>query len=246
MAIYDEQFLKSLGTEPYANGKRMAEVLLQDTRSGRPYSEIVAGFEFLHLWLLEQGLMAKDPRPEFTRDEGKNRESILNYLIRCIEQLSPEAHARAIAEKTESAVADGRQRFAQFSAATFAYRFSESDFTRLQELINKLRELLVVSIAIPEDHRQRLLLKLEALQRELHRQTTTLDKAWALVMEIGFTAMKVGEGAKEVAKVTSDIARILTLVAATAHGLPSLLPPPIEFKPPELPPSKTDSETPKA
>lgn len=189
------------------------------------------------------GLPVEDPRPEFTRDEGANRTSIINYLTSCINQLNPEAQARAVAERTEAAIADGRQRFAQFSGAAFAYRFSESDFTRLQELINRLRELLVISKAIPEDHRQRLLMRLEALQRELHRQTTTLDKAWALVMEIGFTAMKVGDGAKEVAKVTGDIARILTLVAATAHGLPSLLPPPIEFKPPELqPPLKTDSD----
>jgi hypothetical protein len=46
------------------------------------------------------------------------------------------------------------------------YRFSDDDFNRIQVLINELRDLINNSQVITAKHKQRLLERLERMQRE--------------------------------------------------------------------------------
>ena len=81
--------------------------------------------------------------------------------------------------------------FKQKFGSGFLYRFSDGDLTRIQTLINEIREYLVGTKEIQEDHRARLLKRLEKLQSELNKTMSDLDRFWGLLID-GSIALKKG------------------------------------------------------
>lgn len=107
----------------------------------------------------------------------------------------------------------------------FAYRFSGKDLARVQELINETRDAIAETEGITEEHRQRLMGKLEALQRELHRSMSNLDRFYGLLADASVLMRKVGEDAKPVVDRIGEICEIVWKVQAKAEGIaPGLLP----------------------
>ncbi len=76
------------------------------------------------------------------------------------------------------------------------YEFSDNDYERVQQLINELRQIVTRANLIGEDHRLRLLKRLEKLQLELHKQISDLDRFWGLLGDAGESIGKFGADAK--------------------------------------------------
>ena len=79
---------------------------------------------------------------------------------------------------------------------TVVYEFSDDDFSRMQVLVNELREMVVKSPTLDDEHRLRLLKRLEKLQLELHKTTSDLDRFWGLLGDAGAAIGKFGEDTK--------------------------------------------------
>ena len=102
----------------------------------------------------------------------------------------------------------------------FSYEFLDSDYNRLQELINEIRTLTSESGQIEEKHKRRLLRKIEALQQELHKRMSNLDAFWGLMGEAGVALGKFGQDVKPLTDRVCEILQIVYRTQARANELP--------------------------
>jgi len=111
--------------------------------------------------------------------------------------------------------------FAAALGTAFAYEFSQGDLDRIHELIAELRKLISESTKFEQPHQRRLLIRLEKLQSELHKQVSDLDKFWGLVGDAGVALGKFGKDAKPFVGLVKEITEIVWRTQARAEELPS-------------------------
>ena len=125
-------------------------------------------------------------------------------------------------EQLHSQQSDEKKRdFAILLRAAFSYRLSHADTERIQVLINELRDLISENEKLKEDHRRRLLERLEKLQRELHRRLSSLDRFYGLVGDAGVLLGKFGRDAKPFVDRIREIVEIVWRAQANAEDLPA-------------------------
>lgn len=103
-----------------------------------------------------------------------------------------------------------------------AYEFTETDFARVQVLINELRQLISESNLVSDDHKRRLLRRLEAMQAELHKKTSDIDRFWGFIAEVSITTRKFGEDLKPISERASELGKIVIAVVLAKEGLKAL------------------------
>jgi len=103
----------------------------------------------------------------------------------------------------------------------FFYEFTDGDLKRIQSIINELREQIGKSDLFEEDHRRRLLRRLEALQSEMHKKMSDVDRIWGLVGDAGIAIGKFGKDAKPFVDRIKELSQIAWKTQARAEELPS-------------------------
>jgi hypothetical protein len=88
------------------------------------------------------------------------------------------------------------------------YSFSDEEYDSIQNSINKLRTKLQNSNDFDLNHRERLLKKLEELQKELHKKMSSFDKFLGGFLSVAHT---LGLSAKEAKPFTDDVKDILDI-----------------------------------
>jgi hypothetical protein len=111
--------------------------------------------------------------------------------------------------------------------SSFAYEFSQGDIDRIQILVNELREHITGMDNLSDDHKTRLLKRLEKLQSELHKRLSDLDKFWGIVGDAGVVLGKFGDDAKPIVDRIREISEIVWHTQTLAEGLPSNSPYPL-------------------
>lgn len=114
--------------------------------------------------------------------------------------------------------------YADVFAKVSMYEFSDDDLARLQVLINELRTLINENKLLSEDHKRRLLKRLEAMQSELHKKTSDIDRFWGFVGEVGIQAKKFGENLKPITERVQEIGHIVLAVIYAKEGIQALPP----------------------
>lgn len=102
------------------------------------------------------------------------------------------------------------------------YEFSEEEFKRVHSLANELRDLIRSNSLITEDHRRRLLRRLEAMQAELRRKTNDIDRFWGFLGEAAITMRKFGEDLQPVSERVMELSRIIVNVILGKEGIKAL------------------------
>ena len=102
------------------------------------------------------------------------------------------------------------------------YEFSDQDYSRVQVLINELRDEINKSSLITEDHKRRLLKRLEAMQVELHKKTSDIDRFWGFIGEAGITIRKFGEDMQPITNRVQELGRIVIAVIFAKEGIKAL------------------------
>ncbi|MBY8949468.1 hypothetical protein J1G35_26760 [Pseudomonas sp. SH10-3B] len=154
------------------------------------------------------------PRPE----DGKIHRVTSNNFVATVQ-----SQIEAIV-KRESAISFQREaenRFKQIIKSGFGYDFSEADVNRVQTLINELRTLLTADSSLDDDHKRRLLNRLEALQKELHKRVSDLSNFYHLIGDAGVAVGKLGKDAKPFVDRIAEILQIGWKAQARAEKLPS-------------------------
>lgn len=106
----------------------------------------------------------------------------------------------------------------------FGYEFSQGDLERVQTLLNELRAGIQESIVFAEEHKRRLLLRLEKLQAEMHKRVSDLDRFWGVIIEAGVVLGRFGKEVKPLTDRIREILQIIWTTQAGSLGLPSTTP----------------------
>jgi hypothetical protein len=102
------------------------------------------------------------------------------------------------------------------------YEFSEPDFKRVQDLVHELRDLIRGSTLIADDHKRRLLRRLEAMHGELHKKTTDIDRFWGFIGEAGIAMRKFGEDLEPISERVLELGGIVISVIFAKEGIKAL------------------------
>jgi len=159
-----------------------------------------------------------DPFPEIGPQRQKNIASIAGYFTQLRASVRAELtnrHAKGYCEsKTEEYVA--------LFARVPVYEFSDADFKRAQDLINELRELIRSNSLITDEHKRRLLRRLEAMRGELHRKTNDIDRFWGFLGEAGIAMRKFGEDLAPISERVLELGGIVINVIFAKEGIKAL------------------------
>lgn len=161
------------------------------------------------------------PVPDFPTmgsDQAANISQIRGYFYRLEDSTTTERLRR----RSQSFFESKTEEYTAVFSKTAIYEFSDDDFNRIQVLINDLREEISKSTLISEDHKRRLLRRLEAMQRELHKRTSDIDRFWGFIGEAGITLRKFGEDIKPIADRVQELGRIIIAVIFAKEGIKAL------------------------
>lgn len=138
-------------------------------------------------------------------------------------RLSVQATQRRTVRYIQGQLASKKQHYSALFAGLTAYEFSEAEYAKIQALITELRELIVTNSDFTEGHRSRMLKRLEAMQGELHKKTSDIDRFWGFIGEVGINMRKFGENMKPISDRVRELAAIVIAVICAKEGIP--LPP---------------------
>ncbi|MGY2178024.1 hypothetical protein [Pseudomonas azotoformans] len=136
-------------------------------------------------------------------------------------QIQREIEAIRARESAVQLQSEMEQRFNRLVTGTFGYELTEGDLKKVQELLDRLRSLIADSDDLSENHRERLLKRLEEVQQELHKKLSKLDKLYCLAIEASVVAGTIGKNAEPFVKVAKSIFGISWRTHAHTEGLPS-------------------------
>lgn len=224
--LYSDKLLESLKHDPIAGVKEVCQLALQVINENSqawtvPELEALEEADVLMVELKTAELLPVPYNlPMLPRDvsRGKRASEIreaLSDVIKSLERLEIQARREQLAS-----------RFRVGIGAKFSYEFSQGDLERIQSLLNDLRSLVAASSKFKPEHQQRILARLETLQRELHKKVSDLDRFWGLVGDAGVMLAKLGNDAKPIVDCVREIADIVWNTQGRAEELPSTARPP--------------------
>jgi hypothetical protein len=179
------------------------------------YVEYVDAYAALESYLLKQGF--EPVQLELTSSLEENIKKIVSFFV----ETKTEYEQKYNEELVQTTITTARNKYRQELDLGFLYRFSDGDIKRIQELLNELRDLITESQDFDASHKDRLLKRLENLQKELHKKMSSLDKFWGLVGDAGVVLGKFGKDAKPFVDRIKEITQIIWNIQARAEELPS-------------------------
>jgi hypothetical protein len=159
-----------------------------------------------------------EPFPELGPQRHQNISNIASYFGKMRTSVRSELtnrHARGYFEtKTEE--------YAALFAKVSIYEFSEADFKRVMDLVNELRELIRSSTLISDEHKRRLLRRLEAMREEFHRKTNDIDRFWGFIGEAGIAMRKFGQDLAPISERVLELGGLVVNVIFAKEGIKAL------------------------
>ncbi len=178
------------------------------------YSQYVTAYGFIQVFLEAHNLKG-------SFDKLGSPQEGLDSIRRFYFNNLPKVINQADSIKFNNSLDEAKNKFKAKIGNAFCYEFSEGDLTRIQTLVNELRELISKSDKFESDHKGRLLKRLEKLQGELHKKVSDLDRFWGFVGDAGVVLGKFGKDAKPFVDRVREIVGIVWSTQARAEELES-------------------------
>ncbi len=153
-------------------------------------------------------------------DTTKNANDIIKNFVSRIRSLQLKArsiHLSNVYEETSSSFSKNDIVYNTLFEAT------EKDVSIIIENISNIRIVLLETHEIEEQHRLRLLNKLDSLQSEFHRSISRVDVFLAFILDLGDT---IGGFGKKIEPAIESAERIKKLIYGKQEGQRQLPPPP--------------------
>ncbi|SHG16342.1 hypothetical protein SAMN05216361_1506 [Marisediminitalea aggregata] len=231
--MFTKEYIDSLPKDPLLALSKVTDKTLDFWDDIPPNSELNNIDFFLEAYAISNGLIEHLPEiRRYSPNLNEHQEKILDNLIVYFKNLKVDISKKLISIKT----AHLTEKYSALLGNSFSYEFSEGDLKRIQELINQLRDHVTSSDYFDENHKTRLLSRLEKLQSELHKKMPDLDRFWGLIGDAGVAIGKLGKDAKPFVKRIKEISDIIWRTQSRAEELPS-------DTPMDLLSSSDDSET---
>jgi hypothetical protein len=174
------------------------------------------------LSILRGFAMARDanlaPFPEIGPQKHQNISNIVAYFS----QLRSVVRAELTSRYSKGYFETKTEEYMALFSRTLVYEFSETDYKRIQDLVSELRELIRSSTLISDEHKRRLLRRLEAMHGELHKKTNDIDRFWGFIGEAGIAMRKFGEDLAPISERVLELGGIVISVIFTKEGVKAL------------------------
>jgi hypothetical protein len=174
------------------------------------------------LSILRAFAIARDAKletfPEIGPQRHRNVANVTAYFARLRDMVRTELSGRYSKGYFETKTEEYVALFSRVSV----YEFSDTEFKRVHDLIRELRELIRVSTLITDDHKRRLLRRLEAMHAELHKKTSDIDRFWGFIGEAGIAMRKFGEDLAPISERVLELGGIVITVIFTKEGIKAL------------------------
>lgn len=220
--LFNEEFINNVQEDPINGVVKACELALSAVNevktSEHEWNEIEheilwEAASFLSAVIEQEGFTVPADFPKATGNIATNCSRILEY----IKMIENHFNEQSVLLNVQSYTS----RYKTSLKSSFAYEFSQGDLERIQTLINELRTQISEQKSLEEDHKQRLLRRLEKLQAELHKRVSDLDRFWGLVGEAGVVLGKLGDDAKPIVDRAREIAEIIWKTQARTEELSS-------------------------
>jgi len=213
---FQDEVLESLPEEPNAGIVKICNYffLFWDKEPRTKQSLILETYALISTYSETNNLEIKVPHIDTYSTET------INQARSFIEQLREEFEPKAITNQ----FVQYKSTFATRLGTAFYYEFPEGDLKRIQKLISELRDLISESQEIEEDHKSRLLKKLEKVQSELHKKVSDLDRFWGFFLDASIVLGQAGENVKPMVDRIRELVSIIWPTQTRAYELPSSLP----------------------
>jgi len=220
MSLFDEKFIEDLGDDPMISLFNILERYVQ-TYEDLNFEDHLETYALVETIILSNGMIFSIPKMPDQRSDRMN--VIRNFLYGLHDKVF-----EYVQQNEDGRILDKfRKEFSVKVAKGFAYEFSQGDLDRIQVLLNEMRELVVKSSKFEENHKRRLLKRIERLQSELHKKQSDLDHLWGLIGDAGVVLGKFGKDAKPFADRIREIINIVWGTQSRAEELPSGTKPPL-------------------
>lgn len=224
---FDGEFIMMLRDEPLRGLDLLCAQVVSDLASGDPeepwndenYKLLLETYALL--WSLQESSLLPVKIPSITI--AGDVEGECKAIFQNVRRIQGEVRGLTAQRELEKLTR-------QYTAALgvrFAYEFTAGDFSRLQKVLNEMRELITAAEGFEEDHRRRLLARLEKLQAELHKRVSDLDHFWGLVGDAGVALGKFGRDAKPLVDRVKEVVGIIWRTQSRAEELSSDTPLPL-------------------
>jgi hypothetical protein len=210
--FYDDEFVLSLPEDAEQAILIVLNKILDAETQTRTIPDVLEARDLL-LVLTEQRLIGSEMNVYHDALQTDNPEKIFDAIMMF--------RSKLLQKKTEETTAKRKNRFVVLLGMSFGYSLSEADLTRIQILVNELRDLITANERFEEDHKRRVLERLETLQRELHRRISNLDRFYGLIGDAGVLLGKFGHDAKPFVDRIGEIVQIVWRSQANAEQLPA-------------------------
>jgi len=135
-------------------------------------------------------------------------------------RLKEELKKHKIKIETDDSIKKSSERFSSKLRNTFKYTLKDEEINTIQNVLNTLREMINTSEDFEDEHRRRLLKRINELQTELNKEMSTFDHFWGLVIESGVAIGKFGKEAKPFVKLLKELKEVVWGAQARAESLP--------------------------
>ena len=223
MKVFSSNFLGTLPDNPRVSGFHICNRFIAYINDSENVRDMDTALEFYAV--LENYIEAHDTEwqlPEISIDDPTVKaDDVIAVLRDFAAEKIKELRGFVKRDQRNRKLNAFREEAKQVIKGSFAYEFSQGDVKRIQALIHELRTYISECAELEEEHKQRLLKRLERLQSEVHKRVSDLDRFWGLVGDAGVAIGKLGKNAKPIVDRVREIAKITWNTQARAEELPS-------------------------
>lgn len=225
MSIFDDELLASFGDDYLSMASYVIDTALDSISAGRNYTKEDEDVLDEASGVLEAICEAGKGHISFdynTDDPEFFGEARLVAIYRRLKEIQGTISSSQRDRKHQAI----KSRIHRLLDRKFSYQFSQGDLDRVQELLNELRTWITNAHGLTEEHRQRILKRLEAAQAEIHKKVSDLDRLWGFIGDMGVVVGKFGKDAKPFVDRVRELTQIAWRTQSHAEELPSSTPPP--------------------
>lgn len=222
---FSDEFLAKINEDPLGVGLSVCRTVTERCKpaSAESHRPLLLEATLLLGSMVKAGLLQSLATPPAINSGSLRRASDgYTYAV----QIQREIEAILARDNAVQLQSEMEQRFNRLITGTFGYELTDGDLKEVQELLNRLRALIAESDELSDNHKERLLKRLEDVQQELHKKLSSLDKLYCLAIEVSVVAGTIGKNAEPFVKIAKSILGISWRTHAHTEGLPSGATPP--------------------
>src|SRR5208282_583901 len=145
------------------------------------------------LSILKAFTLARDARVESFPEIGPQRQQNIAQIKAHFGQVSQSVRSELSKRHARGYFESKTEEYVSLFSKVSVYGFSDTELKRVHDLIEELRGLIRESPLITDEHKRRLLRRLEAMKAELYQKTSDIDRFWGFIGEAGIAMRKYGE-----------------------------------------------------